>query len=63
MLTRDEVERFVSDGFVCLPEAFPRALGTPRDDDEVGYLRSELSDVDAVNTFGPRDGRHAMPWA
>ena len=26
MLTAPEVERFISDGFVYLPEAFPRAL-------------------------------------
>lgn len=26
MLTAREVERFISDGFVCLPEAFPRKL-------------------------------------
>jgi hypothetical protein len=26
VLSAEEVERFVSDGFVYLPEAFPRAL-------------------------------------
>jgi hypothetical protein len=26
VLTAQEVERFITDGFVCLPEAFPRAL-------------------------------------
>jgi hypothetical protein len=26
VLTTEEVERFVADGFVCVPEAFPRAL-------------------------------------